>query len=83
MGDGSAGLTEVLARMGVKYVLVRNDLSRPVLNGAWPARISDALAASPGITPVAQWQRKVSKGAMGSHASVQGFGSVAVEFGGR
>jgi len=54
-GDGSAGLTEVLARMGVKYVVVRNDLSRPVLGGAWPARISDALATSPGITPVAQF----------------------------
>jgi arabinofuranan 3-O-arabinosyltransferase len=60
MGDGSAGLTAVLARMGVKYVLVRNDLSRPVLNGAWPARISDALAASPGITPVAQFGPLVS-----------------------
>ena len=54
-GDGSAGLTETLARMGVKYVVVRNDLSRPVLNGAWPARISDALVASPGITLVAQF----------------------------
>ncbi len=59
-GNGSAGLTAVLARMGVKYVLVRNDLSRPVLNGAWPARISDALAASPGITPVARFGPLVS-----------------------
>ncbi len=54
-GDGSAGLTEVLARMGVKYVLVRNDLSRSVLNGAWPARINQALATSPGISKVAQF----------------------------
>lgn len=54
-GDGSVGLTQTLARMGVKYVLVRNDLNRSVLNGAWPARISDALAASPGITQVAQF----------------------------
>jgi arabinofuranan 3-O-arabinosyltransferase len=54
-GAGSAGLTQTLARMGVKYVLVRNDLNRSVLNGAWPARISDALAASPGIKPVAQF----------------------------
>jgi arabinofuranan 3-O-arabinosyltransferase len=54
-GAGSAGLTQVLARMGVKYVLVRNDLSRSELNGAWPARISDALATSPGIKQVAQF----------------------------
>jgi arabinofuranan 3-O-arabinosyltransferase len=54
-GDGSAGLAQVLARMGVAYVLVRNDLSRAVLAGAWPARISQALATSAGIRRVAQF----------------------------
>jgi arabinofuranan 3-O-arabinosyltransferase len=54
-GDGSAGLTQVLARMGIKYVLVRNDLSRSVLNGAWPARVNQALATSPGLAKVAQF----------------------------
>jgi arabinofuranan 3-O-arabinosyltransferase len=49
-GDGSAGLARVLARMGVRYVVVRNDLVRTGLDGAWPARINDALANSPGIT---------------------------------
>jgi arabinofuranan 3-O-arabinosyltransferase len=52
-GRGSAGLTALLARMGVKYLVIRNDLDRSVLNGAWPARIHMALAASPGITRVA------------------------------
>ena len=54
-GDGSAGLTEVLAGMGVKYVVVRNDLIRSDLYGAWPARIHQALAESPGIVKVAQF----------------------------
>ncbi len=54
-GDGSAALTAMLARMGVRYVLVRNDLARTDLNGAWPARIGQALAASPGIARVAQF----------------------------
>ena len=54
-GDGSAGLTDLLARMGVKYVVVRNDLDRSALNGAWPARIHQALAESPGVTKVAQF----------------------------
>jgi arabinofuranan 3-O-arabinosyltransferase len=61
-GDGSAGLTQVLAGMGVKYVVVRNDLDRQDLDGAWPARIADALAASPGITPVARFGPVVSGG---------------------
>ncbi len=54
-GDGSAGLTALLARMGVKYVLVRNDLIRSDLRGAWPARIHQAIAESPGIVKVAQF----------------------------
>jgi arabinofuranan 3-O-arabinosyltransferase len=54
-GDGSAGLTQVLARMGIKYVVVRNDLIRADLEGTWPSRIAQALATSPGITRVAQF----------------------------
>ncbi|MCO6005980.1 alpha-(1-_3)-arabinofuranosyltransferase [Actinoallomurus purpureus] len=52
-GQGSQGLTEVLARMGVRYLLVRNDLQRSDLRGAWPARVHQALDASPGIRRVA------------------------------
>ncbi len=59
-GDGSAALTQVLARMGIKYVVVRNDLSRNVVNGAWPARVSEALATSGGITEAAGFGPVVS-----------------------
>ncbi|GAA4607264.1 alpha-(1-_3)-arabinofuranosyltransferase [Actinoallomurus liliacearum] len=52
-GRGSAGLTEVLARMGIRYLLVRNDLRRDDLRGAWPARVHQALDSSPGIRRVA------------------------------
>ncbi|MFC5179995.1 alpha-(1-_3)-arabinofuranosyltransferase domain-containing protein [Actinomadura harenae] len=52
-GQGSAGLTEVLARSGVRYLLVRNDLTRDDLAGAWPARVHEALAGSPGVRRVA------------------------------
>jgi arabinofuranan 3-O-arabinosyltransferase len=68
-GDGSAALTAVLARMGVRYVLVRNDLARTDLNGAWPARISQALAASPGITRVAQFGAPVGTTPAGDAAT--------------
>ncbi|MEV0619478.1 alpha-(1-_3)-arabinofuranosyltransferase family protein [Nonomuraea sp. NPDC050404] len=51
-GHGSAGVTAVLRRMGVRYLLVRNDLNRAVLQGAWPSRIYEALRESPGIRKV-------------------------------
>jgi arabinofuranan 3-O-arabinosyltransferase len=54
-GVGSAGLTQVLARMGIRYVVVRNDIERSILLGAWPARIHQALAESPGLTRVASF----------------------------
>ncbi|MEV0382150.1 alpha-(1-_3)-arabinofuranosyltransferase family protein [Nonomuraea sp. NPDC050643] len=51
-GHGSAGVTAVLRRMGVRYLLVRNDLIRQNLQGAWPARVFEALRESPGIRKV-------------------------------
>ncbi len=56
-GQGSAGLTQLLGRMGVKYLLVRNDLLRADLRKAWPSRIHDAISESPGIVKVAQFGR--------------------------
>ena len=54
-GDGSTGLAQVLGRIGVKYIVVRNDLIRSDLLGAWPARVHQALADSPGIRLVARF----------------------------
>lgn len=54
-GQGSPGLVRVLDRMGVKYLLVRNDLLRSDLHGASQARIHQALIESPGIVKVAQF----------------------------
>jgi arabinofuranan 3-O-arabinosyltransferase len=59
-GTGSPGLAQLIARMGVKYVVVRNDLERAVLEGTWPARVHQALAASPGLTEVASFGPPVS-----------------------
>ncbi|MBO2448319.1 DUF3367 domain-containing protein [Actinomadura barringtoniae] len=52
-GRSSPGLAEFLGRMGMRYVLVRNDLSRETLRGAWPARLHQSLDASPGLKKVA------------------------------
>ncbi len=64
-GTGSAGLAQVLARMGVGYVVVRNDLSRTALPGTWPSRIIQALETSPGITSAAQFGPQVGHAAPG------------------
>lgn len=68
-GAGSAGLTQVLALMGVKYIVVRNDLIRSDLRGAWPTRIHDALNDSPGIFEVAQFGPPVGTFAPGNAVS--------------
>jgi arabinofuranan 3-O-arabinosyltransferase len=48
-GRSSPGLAEFLGRMGIRYVLVRNDLRRETLRGGWPARLHQSLDASPGL----------------------------------
>ena len=45
-GAGSPGLAQVLAQMDIRYVLVRNDLIRGDLSGAWPSRVRQALDSS-------------------------------------
>ncbi|MET7465036.1 alpha-(1-_3)-arabinofuranosyltransferase family protein [Nonomuraea sp. NPDC005501] len=61
-GAGSAGLTEVLRRLGVHYLLVRNDLMRANLQGAWPARIQETLRESPGISRIRSFGGEVGDG---------------------
>lgn len=48
-GQGSPGLGAFLGRMGVRYLLVRNDLRRETLRGGWPARLHQSLDDSPGL----------------------------------
>ena len=52
-GEGSPGLTAVLRRIGVKYLLVRNDLARETVGTAWPARVHQVLEDSTGLRRVA------------------------------
>ncbi len=57
-GAGSPGLAQVLAQMGVRYILVRNDLIRSDLDGAWPSRVLQAVNSSPGLRMVAEFWDK-------------------------
>ncbi|MFC4534593.1 alpha-(1-_3)-arabinofuranosyltransferase domain-containing protein [Sphaerisporangium dianthi] len=54
-GEGSAGLTTTLRRIGVKYLLVRNDLARDTIGSAWPARVHQTIEDSTGLVRVAQF----------------------------
>ncbi|MEV5408046.1 alpha-(1-_3)-arabinofuranosyltransferase [Thermopolyspora sp. NPDC052614] len=54
-GIGSEGLTLTLRRIGVKYLLVRNDLARDTIGTAWPARVHQALDDSTGLRRVAEF----------------------------
>lgn len=53
-GAGSAGLVDYLGRVGVRYLVVRNDL-RPSEDVPDPAVVHEALATSPGVTRVASF----------------------------
>ncbi|WP_326820254.1 alpha-(1-_3)-arabinofuranosyltransferase domain-containing protein [Streptosporangium sp. NBC_01756] len=58
-GRGSPGLTSALRRIGVTYLLVRNDLARESLGTAWPARVHETLAESTGLERVATFGPEV------------------------
>ncbi len=52
-GAGSAGLADLLARSGVRYLLVRSDLNYGATGSARPLVVRQALDRSPGLRPVA------------------------------
>ncbi|HEX6471825.1 MAG TPA: alpha-(1-_3)-arabinofuranosyltransferase family protein [Streptosporangiaceae bacterium] len=56
-GYGSPGLATVLSRMGVRFLLVRNDIQRDAEHGTgtWPARVHEALFRTPGVHKVAEF----------------------------
>ncbi|WFF01990.1 alpha-(1-_3)-arabinofuranosyltransferase family protein [Micromonospora sp. WMMD964] len=54
-GTVSPGLADVLARLGVRYLLVRNDLRQPVGAVAWPLLVHRTLDSAPGLSRVAEF----------------------------
>ena len=52
-GHPSPGLAAYLQRAGIRYLLVRNDLSRYETGAPWPAIVHQALDESPGVRRVA------------------------------
>ncbi len=54
-GAGSAGLADILARSGVRYVLARADLDYGKADATAPVVARQALRRSPGLTPVARF----------------------------
>jgi arabinofuranan 3-O-arabinosyltransferase len=68
-GEGSEGLTTTLRRIGVTYLVVRNDLDRATIGTAWPARVHQALEDSPGISRVTGMGPGVGIGQYGKDAA--------------
>ncbi|WSZ89578.1 alpha-(1-_3)-arabinofuranosyltransferase family protein [Micromonospora sp. NBC_00858] len=52
-GTASPGLADVLGRLGVRHLLVRNDLRQPVGGIAWPVLVHRTLNSAPGLFRVA------------------------------
>ncbi|SCE88394.1 arabinofuranan 3-O-arabinosyltransferase [Micromonospora coriariae] len=61
-GAGSDGLTDLLARSGVRYVLLRSDLNYGESRAARPVQVRQALARSPGLRLVAAFGPMVGGG---------------------
>ncbi|MBV8929265.1 MAG: DUF3367 domain-containing protein, partial [Mycobacteriaceae bacterium] len=61
-GRPSAGLADTLARQGVSYVVVRNDLDPDTSRSARPVLVHRAVDGSPGLTKVAQFGAPVGAG---------------------
>ncbi len=63
-GLPSAGLADTLARQGISYVVVRNDLDPDSSRSARPILVHRAIEGSPGLQKVAQFGEPVGPGTL-------------------
>ncbi len=63
-GRPSAGLADTLARQGISYVVVRNDLDPETSRSARPLLVHRAIERSPGLSKVAQFGEPVGPGTL-------------------
>jgi arabinofuranan 3-O-arabinosyltransferase len=63
-GRPSAGLADTLARQGISYVVVRNDLDPESSRSARPLLVHRAIEGSPGLPKVAQFGEPVGPGTL-------------------
>ncbi|MHC9296137.1 alpha-(1-_3)-arabinofuranosyltransferase domain-containing protein [Mycobacterium sp. LTG2003] len=63
-GRPSAGLADTLARQGISYVVVRNDLDPDVSRSARPILVHRAVEGSPGLSKVAEFGDPVGPGTL-------------------
>ncbi|MBV9638886.1 MAG: DUF3367 domain-containing protein [Mycobacteriaceae bacterium] len=61
-GRPSFGLADTLARQGISYLVVRNDLEPDMSRSARPILVHRAVDGSPGLTKVAQFGAPVGAG---------------------
>jgi arabinofuranan 3-O-arabinosyltransferase len=63
-GRPSAGLADTLARQGISYVVVRNDLDPETSRSARPLLVHRAIDGSPGLQKVAEFGEPVGPGTL-------------------
>jgi arabinofuranan 3-O-arabinosyltransferase len=63
-GRPSSGLADTLARQGISYVVVRNDLDPDSSRSARPLLVHRTIDGSPGLTKVAQFGDPVGPGTL-------------------
>ncbi|KAA0111241.1 alpha-(1-_3)-arabinofuranosyltransferase [Mycolicibacterium sp. P1-5] len=71
-GRPSAGLADTLARQGISYVVVRNDLDPDKSRSARPLLVHRAIEGSPGLKKVAQFGEPVGPGTLEGFISDSG-----------
>ncbi len=71
-GRPSAGLADTLARQGISYVVVRNDLDPESSRSARPVLVHRAIEGSGGLTKVAQFGEPVGPGTLSGFVTDSG-----------